>query len=97
MQFTDLANKDTNFPSTQLYNYNYIIIIAGGSLAKYLAQGLQKIDTDWSKWRVFFCDERHVAYDNSDSTYKVYKEGLMSKVPLADKNVIKINPELSGG
>ena len=97
MQFTDLANKDTNFPLTQLYNYNYIIIISGGSLAKYLAQGLQKIDTDWSKWRVFFCDERHVAYDNSDSTYKVYKEGLMSKVPLADKNVIKINPELSGG
>ena len=46
---------------------------------------------------MFFCDERHVAYDNSDSTYKVYKEGLMSKVPLADKNVIKINPELSGG
>ena len=66
-------------------------------MAKYLAQGLQGIDTDWSKWRVFFCDERHVTYDNADSTYKVYKEGLMSKVPLADENVIKINPELSGG
>ena len=65
-------------------------------MANFLAKGLANVDTDWSKWRVFFCDERHVPFDSSDSTYKVYKDGLMNKVPLQEENVFKIDPSLSG-
>lgn len=68
----------------------------GGSVANFLAKGLPKITTDWSKWRIFFCDERLVDFENDDSTYRVYKEGLMTVVPLTDDQVVKINPELSG-
>jgi len=75
---------------------NYIRCIAGGSLAKFLTKGLPSISTDWSKWLIFFCDERHVDFKNEDSTYKLYKESLLTKVDLKDEQIIKINPELSG-
>jgi len=68
----------------------------GGSLATYLAQGLPAIETDWSKWRVYFCDERYVPLDHADSTYRVYKEGLMSKVPLKEEQIYKINMDVPG-
>ncbi|CAH1785858.1 unnamed protein product, partial [Owenia fusiformis] len=73
----------------------FAVGVSGGSLAKFLCQGLPSLETDWSKWRLFFCDERHVAFDDPDSTYKVYKEGLMSKVPLAENHVFKTNPNVS--
>lgn len=65
-------------------------------MANFLAKGLPKVQTDWSKWKVFFCDERHVDFDSADSTYRVYKEGVMTKVPLSDDNVIKINHTVPG-
>ncbi|KAF6038927.1 hypothetical protein EB796_002761 [Bugula neritina] len=69
--------------------------VSGGSLAKFLTKGLPSISTDWSKWLIFFCDERHVDFKNEDSTYKLYKESLLTKVDLKDEQIIKINPELS--
>ncbi|KAL1494060.1 hypothetical protein ABEB36_009718 [Hypothenemus hampei] len=51
--------------------------VSGGSLAPFLVSGLPKIQTDFSKWRVFFCDERIVSYDNTDSTYGLYLQKLI--------------------
>lgn len=68
----------------------------GGSLATFLSKGLQKISTDWSKWKLFFCDERVVPLDNSDSNFGVYKAALIGVVPLAEEQFVKINPHLPG-
>ena len=65
-------------------------------MAKFLCQGLATAQTDWSKWRVFFCDERHVPFDDAECTYKYYKDNLMNKVPLSDDHVYPIKPDLSG-
>lgn len=35
---------------------------------------------DWSKWYVFWADERVVAKTHADSNYKLAKDGLLSKV-----------------
>jgi len=35
---------------------------------------------DWSKWYIFWADERVVAKTHADSNYKLAKEGLLSKV-----------------
>ena len=52
----------------------FYIGVSGGSAAKLLCQGLPKIDgVQWDKWHVYFCDERLVAFDHADSTYKIYK------------------------
>ena len=38
-----------------------------------------------------------MGYDDPECTYKVYKEGLMSKVPgLTEKNIFPDNPDISG-
>ncbi|XP_066153024.1 6-phosphogluconolactonase [Euwallacea fornicatus] len=56
---------------------SFNIGVSGGSLVSFLVDGLPKIKTDFSKWRIFFCDERLVPVDNPDSTYGVYKKQLI--------------------
>jgi len=68
--------------------------LSGGSLATFLAKGLPSISTEWSKWKLFFCDERVVPLDSSDSNYAAYKSSLIGAVPLTDEQFIKINPGL---
>lgn len=38
------------------------------------------ITVDWSKWRVFFADERAVAKSHPESNYKLTKDEFLSKV-----------------
>ncbi|KAH3795840.1 hypothetical protein DPMN_149401 [Dreissena polymorpha] len=71
-------------------------LCTGGSLVKYLCDGLPGKATDWSKWRIFFCDERYVPYDSTDCTYTPYKKGLVDKVGMSSDNIFPIDPNLSG-
>ncbi|XP_054275321.1 6-phosphogluconolactonase-like [Macrosteles quadrilineatus] len=68
--------------------------LSGGSLANFLSKGLPNITTEWSKWKLFFCDERVVPLDSTDSTFGVYKNSLIGAVPLSEDQFIKINPQL---
>lgn len=43
--------------------------VLGGSLGKYLCQTLPNINTEWSKWTIFFCDERYVPENDLESTF----------------------------
>lgn len=72
------------------------LLYVGGSLVKFLSEGLPTINTDWSKWRFFFCDERIVSFENGESTYGLYRASLIEKVPITEDQFIKINPDLSG-
>ncbi|KAK2189111.1 hypothetical protein NP493_115g10026 [Ridgeia piscesae] len=72
----------------------FTVGVSGGSLAKILSDGLPALKTDWSKWRVFFCDERHVPFDDPECTYSVYKKNLLSKVPIQDEYVFPDNPNI---
>lgn len=67
-------------------------------MAKYIASGLAEagVDADWSKWKLFFCDERHVALTDADSNYKLYSDGLLSSVPIPEENVLTIDASLPG-
>jgi 6-phosphogluconolactonase len=35
---------------------------------------------DWSRWHVFWADERVVPKDHADSNYKLAMDGFLSKV-----------------
>ncbi|KAG5233643.1 6-phosphogluconolactonase [Salix suchowensis] len=50
---------------------------------------------DWSKWHVFWVDERVVPKDHPDSNYKLAFDGFLSKVPIPSGNVYAINDALS--
>ncbi|KAH8815680.1 glucosamine-6-phosphate isomerases/6-phosphogluconolactonase-domain-containing protein [Xylogone sp. PMI_703] len=63
------------------------VAVSGGSLPKNLAQALlppasSPEDTvEFSKWEIFFADERAVPYDSEDSNYGLLKRELLDKIP----------------
>lgn len=73
----------------------FIIGVSGGSAAKTVCKVFINTDTDWSKWRIFFCDERHVPHDDAECTYKIYKEHFVDKVPdFSPGHIYPIKPDL---
>lgn len=72
-------------------NNAFRIGLSGGSLIKYLAAGAEKCDTDWSKWRLFFCDERYVNETNEDSTFGQYKALFIPKTKLSESQFVTID------
>lgn len=76
------------------------IAISGGGAPKRTFQLLadpahpfrQRID--WARLLLFFVDERCVPPDNPDSNYRLARETFLSKVPLPEENVIRIEGEL---
>ena len=64
------------------------VAVSGGSLPKVLANALltlgdtDSVDTvDFSKWEIFFADERAVPLDHEDSNYGLLKAELLDKIP----------------
>ena len=78
------------------------LAVSGGSLPNTLAKALlaegdgSAADTvDFSKWEIFFADERAVPLDHADSNYKLLKEELLDKIPsqLGKPTVYSIDTE----
>lgn len=78
--------------------FKLLFLILGGSLIKTLAEDiLPHVRTDFSKWRIFFCDERMVPFDHPESTYGSYKKLLLGKFPnLTEECFVPVNTSLSG-
>lgn len=74
----------------------FSIGLSGGSVAKFITRGLkERSDIEWSKWHIFFCDERHVPFESEDSTYAFIKRELLDHVPINTSNVYVIDPTVS--
>lgn len=73
------------------------VAVSGGSLPKTLAQALLSPATsledtvDFSKWEIFFADERAVPLDHPDSNYGLLKAELLDKIP-EDLGKPKVHP-----
>jgi 6-phosphogluconolactonase len=63
------------------------VAVSGGSLPKNLAQALLAPSNSaddviqFSKWEIFFADERAVPLDHEDSNYGLLKTELLDKIP----------------
>ena len=64
------------------------VAVSGGSLPKILAKalltlgGTNSVDNiDFSKWEIFFADERAVPLDHEESNYGLLKAELLDKIP----------------
>lgn len=70
------------------------VAVSGGSLPNTLAKALLASDAidriDFSKWEIFFADERAVPLDHADSNYKLLKDDLLDKIP-TDKGKPTVN------
>ncbi|KXN66316.1 nagb/rpia/CoA transferase-like protein, partial [Conidiobolus coronatus NRRL 28638] len=70
----------------------FTVAISGGSLPKTLAAGLKdSTKVDWSKWFVFFADERCVPHNHADSNYALVKTELLDHVSIPSNQVFPIN------
>ncbi|RDA92808.1 hypothetical protein CP533_0825, partial [Ophiocordyceps camponoti-saundersi (nom. inval.)] len=73
------------------------VAVSGGSLPKtlataLLADGSKKKDIDFSKWEIFFADERAVPLDDKESNYALVKTELLDKLSALDLPQPKIHP-----
>lgn len=74
------------------------VAVSGGSLPKTLAQALlskgkSASDTaKFSKWEIFFADERCVPLTHEDSNYKLLKDELLDKIPVEELGEPKVFP-----
>ncbi|XP_041971412.1 6-phosphogluconolactonase [Aricia agestis] len=73
----------------------FYVGLSGGSVVKYLCEGLPELETDWSKWVLAFCDERVVPEDSEDSTFGTYCKQLIPKTPLDKSQFIAIKQGVS--
>ncbi|XP_059444166.1 probable 6-phosphogluconolactonase 4, chloroplastic [Corylus avellana] len=76
----------------------FSVVLSGGSLIETLRKLVEPPyigSVDWSKWHVFWLDERVVPKTHKDSNYKLAYDGLLSKVPILPGNVYAINDALS--
>lgn len=76
-------------------NGAFRIGLSGGSVIKYLATGADKCTTDWSKWQLFFCDERFVDESDEDSTFGQYKKLFAPKTGLTTSQFVTVDLSLS--
>ncbi|SPP89291.1 probable 6-phosphogluconolactonase isoform X1 [Drosophila guanche] len=69
---------------------NFSLGLSGGSLVQLLTKALRSSRLDTSNWEFFFCDERYVADDHSDSTYCAYRTEWLSQLPnILDSQFVK--------
>lgn len=70
------------------------VAVSGGSLPKTLAAALLAPPSgdddvvDFSKWEIFFADERAVPLDHADSNYALLKTELLDKIPEGAKPAV---------
>ncbi|PWA97139.1 nagB/RpiA/CoA transferase-like superfamily protein [Artemisia annua] len=77
---------------------SFTVVVSGGSLIKSLRKLVEApyIDSiDWSKWHMFWVDERVVPKDHPDSNYLLAYDGFLSKVSIPPGNIHAINDTLS--
>jgi len=81
---------------------SFKIAVSGGSLPKTLAAALLPPSSgpddalDFSRWEIFFADERAVPLDHDDSNYALLKSELLDKIPAESgkPTVHNVDPEL---
>ncbi|ODV86668.1 hypothetical protein CANARDRAFT_196152 [[Candida] arabinofermentans NRRL YB-2248] len=73
-------------------NRRFRIGLSGGSLISVLQEGLLcRDDIEWSKWDIYFADERLVPFNSPDSNYGKTKSKLLDLIP-KEKGYPKVYP-----
>lgn len=76
---------------------NFTLVLSGGSLLKALSKLVGMSGVDYSRWHVFYADERNVPHDSDDCTHKGAHEAFLSKVPIPEAQVHKLREGLPVG
>ncbi|MGJ0485815.1 MAG: 6-phosphogluconolactonase [Methylomicrobium sp.] len=70
------------------------LVLAGGTTPEKVYRLLSKADTDWSKWRIYYGDERCLPADHPDRNSMMATKALLAQVPIPAGQVFTIPAEL---
>ncbi|MGH8212121.1 MAG: 6-phosphogluconolactonase [Rhodanobacteraceae bacterium] len=69
------------------------IVLAGGNTPRGVYEMLRKAITDWTKWQVYFGDERCAPANDPQRNSQMAREALLNHVPISRANVHAIPAE----
>src|ERR1700688_1164976 len=96
--FAAAAKKFCSVGSSVIQDHGrFTVALSGGSTPRGLHQELVthfSSELQWGNVFFFWGDERHVPPDSSDSNYRMAKETLLSKLPIAPENIFRVPAEL---
>ena len=72
----------------------FTIVLAGGSTPHGIYQMLRDATTDWSKWHVYFGDERCLPSDHADRNSFMADDSLLKHVPIPRNQIHAMPAEL---
>ncbi|HET7556554.1 MAG TPA: 6-phosphogluconolactonase [Rhodanobacteraceae bacterium] len=69
------------------------IVLAGGNTPRAIYQALARAITDWSKWQVYFGDERCLPVNDPQRNSRMARDTLLDHVPIPRTNIHVIPAE----
>jgi 6-phosphogluconolactonase len=81
-------------PPSPDHRHTVTCLPPGGSLINMLSSVAEAKGVDFSKWWVFWVDERNVPHDSPDSNYKGCQEALLGRVGIPAEQVFAIQEGL---
>jgi 6-phosphogluconolactonase len=72
----------------------FVIVLAGGNTPRALYRSLRDADTDWTRWHVYYGDERCVAADDAERNSVMATETLLDAVAIPREQCHAIPGEL---
>jgi 6-phosphogluconolactonase len=72
----------------------FLIVLAGGNTPSGIYRMLRTADTDWSRWRVYFGDERCLPADDAERNSRMAADAWLNHVPIPQDQVHAIPAEL---
>ena len=70
------------------------LVLAGGSTPEKVYRLLAKADADWSKWAIYYGDERCLPADHADRNSLMATRAFLEKVAIPDARIFTIPAEL---
>ena len=70
------------------------LVLAGGSTPEKVYRLLAKADADWSKWHIYYGDERCLPADHADRNSLMATSAFLEKVAIPDSQIFTIPAEL---
>ncbi|TCK19165.1 6-phosphogluconolactonase [Thiogranum longum] len=72
----------------------FVIVLAGGTTPEQVYRGLKDFDTDWSRWFVWFGDERCLPVDHPERNSVMAQQAWLAHVPIPAEQVFPMPAEL---
>ena len=72
----------------------FLIVLAGGSTPREVYSQLREAATDWTKWHIYFVDERCLPPQHEERNSRMAQDSLLQHVPVPPDQIHAVPAEL---